>query len=144
MDRPFAAAYSPVMMGHPRNRGRWTGLGATLAAIALFMQVLVPQGFMVGGASDSGPLVICTGHGPLEQAASSSDHGAPANAPKSAGHDICLFAGHLGGLGAAEAPVLQGVVYRWTPETQIASPSLPSVRPLAAPPPPSQAPPTAV
>ena len=58
MDRPFAAAYSPVMMGHPRNRGRWTGLGATLAAIALFMQVLVPQGFMVGGASDSGPLVI--------------------------------------------------------------------------------------
>jgi hypothetical protein len=43
---------------------------AALAFIALVVLVLLPPGYMVGGADKSGPvrIVICTGHGPVEAA----------------------------------------------------------------------------
>jgi hypothetical protein len=119
----------------PAGGGR--GWFIALAALALIVQVLAPPGFMVA-ASPAGPaLVICTGHGPLVL---SDQHHHPAKAPK--GSDApCAFAGH----GAATAPPPPPVALpvAFAPVLQAAKPAfdLAPGRGLAAPPPPSHAPP---
>jgi hypothetical protein len=124
-----------------RGWRKW-GLGrrwlTTLAALALAMQVLVPQGFMLGADAGAPGLVICTGHGPL---LSLGDHGKPAKAPK-ASDAYCAIAALGGG---APPPVLTlppGPAFT-TQAPALARPlvSAPG-RGLAAPPPPAQAPPT--
>jgi hypothetical protein len=81
--------------------GLWRHVCMTLAAFAVLMKVLIPQGFMLSGADDAQPfqLVICTSQGPMViedgKVAAFQDQKAPA-APA---HDqSCGFAGH--GLGA--------------------------------------------
>jgi hypothetical protein len=111
-----------------------------LALLALCLQILIPSGFMVA-SSDTGPaLVICTGHGPLTL----DDHGQPGKAPSSKADMPCLFAGH-GTTAAAPS------VARISPPTAIVvarvAQAIRWVRPghgLAAPPPPSHAPPPAL
>lgn len=129
------------MTGVRRNRGVWGGLGAALAALALFVQVLVPQGFMasreVGGAL---PLVICTGHGPLLAA---SDFGAPAKAPKTSTHGNCLFTGHGPAVSPTRALTIAAIACGFVSAPSRGFYSTPTPG-LAAPPPPSQAPPTEV
>jgi copper(I)-binding protein len=73
-----------------------------LAALALMIQVLVPQGYMVSGAASAPGLVICTGHGPL--VVHSGDPRHPAKAPKSSDAP-CGFAAH-GASASAPATIL--------------------------------------
>jgi hypothetical protein len=109
-----------------------------LAALALMVQVLVPQGFMVSGDAAAPGLVICTGHGALLGLA---DHGKPAKAPKSSQGATCPFSAH----GATTAPPASfpvsvapfDVATLVVPRAFAVAPG----RRLAAPPPPSQAPP---
>jgi hypothetical protein len=92
-------------------------------------------------ARDAGvpAIVICTGHGPLF--APADDHGAPAKAPKGKGGSVCAFAGH-GGTPTA-TPLLALTPVRFDQAARVASGRPPTTpgQGLAAPPPPSQAPP---
>jgi hypothetical protein len=103
---------------------------------------MVPPGFMAGGGKTPG-LVICTGQGPLLLTASGLQK-APKTprSPKAAPDGPCAFAGH----GAASAPALALAPAAPTAVAHIDVVETPSDlvpgRGLAAPPPPSQAPPT--
>ncbi len=124
--------------GLPRRNG-WRGALLALAALALFVKIVVPAGFMVAAPQAAGgvPLVICTGHGPLE---SPADHD-KGGLSKSRSDAPCAFAGHA----APPTPAL-GVAVPASTFTAYARPvgdisDLIPGRGLAAPPPPSQGPP---
>ncbi len=125
------------MSGARDRRDDRTGL-AVLAMLALLLQLAVPQGFMVASDGGRAAIVICTGHGPL--LAPTRDHGAPAKAPKPGA--TCAFAGHGGT--PTPAPMLALTAVSFTPLAPLDPPRLSTTpgRGLAAPPPPSQAPPT--
>jgi hypothetical protein len=114
-------------------------VAACLAALALFLLVAVPPGVMVE-PSDGGPrIVVCTGHGPL--LVGSPESSKPGKAPKQPQSGVCAFAGH-GGSGAipsvfAPTPACFARVAR----AAITERDLAPGRGLAAPPPPSHAPP---
>jgi hypothetical protein len=113
---------------------------AVLAMLALFLQLAAPQGFMLARDAGRPTIVICTGHGPL--LAPVDDHGVPAKAPKSKPGAMCAFAGHGGAPTPTPVPVLAAI--RFAPLTTLAPSTLSATpgRGLAAPPPPSQGPPT--
>jgi hypothetical protein len=126
------------MVGWRLNR-MGEGLAACLAIAALFLQCLVPPGFMVGQTAGGPAIVVCTGHGPLQIKSETS--GKPGKPSKSADLGICVFAGHGG---VAPTPVLSiplSTRLAVAAEPAVASPDLLPGRGLAAPPPPSQAPP---
>jgi len=126
-------------MGWTRNKADKRAGFAVLAMLAFFLQLAVPQGFMLARAGGQPAIVICTGHGPLLAAA--DDHGVPAKAPKPRPDGTCAFAGH--GATPTEAPLLTLAAVRFEPLAAPAAPE-PSTAPgrgLAAPPPPSQGPP---
>jgi hypothetical protein len=105
-----------------------------LALLAVWVQALIPAGYMVGSGPSPG-LVICTGHGPL------ASHDQPGGAPTSNHDGACVFAGH----GLAVSPQLASVlpaasVIEHAPAIVRAVPQSPG-RGLAAPPPPSHGPP---
>ena len=89
--------------------------GALLAFLAVFLNVLIPQGTMAARQGDAVAIVICTGHGPLIA------RGRDTPDKKGAAHHdgVCAFAGH----GLADAPPMS------------------AVNAVAAPPPPSRGPP---
>ncbi|WP_158915410.1 hypothetical protein [Caulobacter sp. S45] len=122
-----------------KAQGVWRGGLIALALIALFVRVIAPPGFMVSGAERAGafPLVICTGQGPLTLWTGKDK--APA---RSHNDSACAFAGHTA---APPPPPLNArlparVALSAEPGKRIAylAPGLG----LAAPPPPSHAPPT--
>jgi hypothetical protein len=112
------------------------GLGAALAMLALVLQICVPGGFMVSRDAGAPALVVCTGHGPLTL---TDDHGQPGKAP--ADHGVCAFAGH--GAAAVTAPDIAPipVAYTFSAPASLQTARQSPGRGLAAPPPPSQAPP---
>ena len=107
---------------------------AVLALVALFVQALIPPGFMLAPVPGAAPaMVICTGHGPL-RLADAGDHRLPPQKQKAAG--VCAFAGH------GAAPILPApqppIAIHWTAAAPAAVRDRPSVfigRGLAAPPP---------
>lgn len=109
-----------------------------LACLALLLQILAPPGFMVSSDPAVRGLVVCTGHGPLIV---SPPPGKPANAPKSSSPGLCVFAAH----GASTPPPLATLISTsgLSPDRTIPAAvfDLATDRGLAAPPPPSQAPP---
>ncbi len=115
-------------------------IAACLAMLALFLQVAVPPGFMVG-RTDSGPaIVICTGHGPLQ--IGQDGPGKPGKPSKATQAGACVFAGHGGfapppGLANPASRRIARIV-----ETAVSELDLLPGRGLAAPPPPSQGPPS--
>jgi hypothetical protein len=114
-----------------------------LAILALAVQVIVPPGYMVGGAVD-GParVVICTGHGPVDAAIDLGSPKAPARGKASP--MSCVFAGHAAG--ASLAPLTPAVAVPWARFTSADGPSVSRVfvgRGLAAPPP-ARAPPASL
>ena len=111
-----------------------------LAALALVMQVLIPQGFMVGHSAAGPELVICTGHGPLVVATKHP----PAKAPNSRADAPCALSAHgaaapppqpAGAIAVAFAPARQPaiVAFDLTPGRGLATPPPPSRGPPAAP-----------
>ncbi|HXQ12957.1 MAG TPA: hypothetical protein VN805_18350 [Caulobacteraceae bacterium] len=113
---------------------------SALALIALIFQLAVPPGFMVASAAAGPAIVICTGHGPF--LAQVDPRGAPAPAPKGKPAPMCPFAGH-GATPVASAPL--GVAPVRFESFAAPAARFSAVTPghgLAAPPPPSQAPPT--
>lgn len=123
-----------------RSRGETRRALLALAFVALAFKVLVPPGFMV--AQDPAgrflSIVICTGHGPLTIP---SPHGSKAPPVRPKSDTPCAFAGQSvspppADLTVGSAPIAVPAIVSDRP--------VPSVRPgrgLAAPPPPSQAPP---
>jgi hypothetical protein len=126
-------------MGWLRDKADDRAGFAVLAMLAFLLQLAVPQGFMLAQTGGQPVIVICTGHGPL--LAPIDDRGLPAKAPKPKPGAICAFAGHGGT--PTPAPILALAAIRFEPAVAIAQPSLSTApgRGLAAPPPPSQAPP---
>ncbi|MBC6983277.1 hypothetical protein H8B08_16145 [Caulobacter sp. 17J80-11] len=117
----------------------------TLAAVAIALKVLVPPGFMLAtdARSDVVPIVLCTAYGAkvvhidADQAPpSDDDHGGKTP------HDAaCAFTGHAA---SPLTPVAAPFAYAGValPAHRFDAPSAPAPgRGLAAPPPPSQAPP---
>jgi hypothetical protein len=119
----------------------------TLAAFALALRVMIPAGFMAAPTADAGlGLVLCTGHGPLTlPAGDAPDPGKNTPAGK-AGHDTpCVFAGHGAGAPAPDLqPVATVVLAPAADPAPAAFEALSPGRGLAAPPPPSRGPPTAL
>ncbi len=110
---------------------------ALLAMLALFLQLAVPQGFMVASDHGQPAIVICTGHGPL--LAQVDEHGVPIKAPKPG--SVCAFAGH-GGTPIAtpqQAPI--AVRFESIAAAEQTRAAFVVGQGLAAPPPPSQGPP---
>ncbi len=133
--------YSTVMAGVA-----WTGVrrGAAIfaAVLALAVNVLVPAGFMTGGGSSG--LVLCTGHGPVLVAADLQDQfqSSVSHGSKSKADGPCAFVGHGAAPSLATAPTLFGEATVWSPAAEPAHENLAVGVRLAAPPPPSQAPPS--
>ncbi|HEX4179213.1 MAG TPA: hypothetical protein VHY32_00330 [Caulobacteraceae bacterium] len=109
-----------------------------LALLALVVKVAVPTGFMVAapGSGAGFPLVICTGHGPVvtHRADDKGENKAKPDAP-------CAFAGQSIALQTALAAPIGGAVYWRVIAPDHRGVGLAPGRGLAAPPPPSQAPP---
>ncbi|MFN3520830.1 MAG: hypothetical protein ACK4YQ_01170 [Phenylobacterium sp.] len=131
------------------HRGELRRTGLVLVALALFMRVLIPAGYMAS-ASPGGPaLVICTGEGPLQVSvdpaqaafeASLGHDGKPAGPEPKSDHP-CAFAGAAAPLTApslAEAPAPLPAYP--APATVHAVHQRPGLG-LAAPPPPTTGPP---
>ncbi len=129
---------------NPMRRGlrpfAFRGALLALAVVALLFRIAAPPGTMVADTGHGAALVICTGHGPM------TGMDAPAKAPASKTHTdgSCEFAAHA--VHALTAAPLELVGYTaWTP---VARPQ-PIVFAttgfgLAAPPPPSHAPPSSL
>jgi hypothetical protein len=116
------------------------GMAAFAAILLLAVQLAIPPGFMVARGADGPALVICTGHGPIMTHAQES--GLPGKAPHSKSSPACPFAGHGGA-----APLAPPVFIPTTTSSAAVDGAhaigvdLTPGRGLAAPPPPSQAPP---
>jgi hypothetical protein len=108
-----------------------------LALLALWMQVLVPAGFMVSTTGGDPSLVICTGHGAVDL----SDRGHSGKAPQSKADAPCVFAGH--GLGAAtpERVRIASPAYAFAAPLAVTAEQVSPGNGLAAPPPPARGPP---
>jgi hypothetical protein len=109
-----------------------------LAVFALAFRIVAPPGTMVADTGHGAALVACTGHGPMS--AMSSSKTTPASKAHSDGS--CEFAAHAAHVLATPPLELVGSTH-WTP-TRLPEPiGLATLgRGLAAPPPPSQAPPS--
>jgi hypothetical protein len=114
-------------------------LFAALAMLALAVNLLVPPGYMVAGAR----VILCTGYGPV--AVTFDADGMPHKAPVDSRSDhqpLCGFAGHLAPLVpllAAPAVLVRFAVAQ-LPLAALSAGLAPG-RGMAAPPPPSHAPP---
>jgi hypothetical protein len=108
-----------------------------LAALALALQVAVPQGFMLGAGQGASGLVICTGHGPLFSAGVPDR---PAKAPKQTS-GLCAFAVHAAAGGPSSLALISGPRIEAARAEPIVFVAAAPGRGLAAPPPPSRGPP---
>jgi hypothetical protein len=121
------------------RRGSNWGAIVALAFLALFTRIAVPPGFMPKPGDGPG-LIVCTGHGPATVRIGL--YGPPSRAPTHKTDPPCAFAPS----GATSAPAL---IAASLPARRLASiqarpitrSDLAPGRGLAAPPPPSQAPP---
>ena len=123
-----------------QRRAGWRGVFLTLALLALAMKVAAPPGFMFAPTSPGSPftLMICTGHGPL--ILGTSHHKGGASQSKS--EAPCAFAGHAAPPTPAFGPEIAVAAYAHAIQPTAIRFDLVPGRGLAAPPPPSQGPPT--
>ena len=122
------------------RQGGWRGVFMTLAILALALKILVPQGFMVADRGALFPLVICTGHGPMLVLPEGHD---PSKTPEKKSDAPCAFAGSV----TPPTPSLVAAIAEpyALPALRIAAIRSNDTAPgrgLAAPPPPSHAPPS--
>lgn len=133
---------------------RWRAVCQILALIALSVSIVVPSGFMAA-RENGGPLriVMCSGYGPVSVAAPpelaerlAANHHQQNDDDRHKDHATpCPFAGHTGPL---SAPVDYAISQQATHSGPVlATEPLKGLEPgrgMAAPPPPSQAPPAAL
>jgi hypothetical protein len=113
---------------------------AVLALLAVALKVITPPGFMIAQTSGGFPLVICTGHGPLDLSGKSD----PIHGKKSTHDAPCAFSGHAATSPPASCVVSAAVDLVYLAPAIDRRGDLVPGRGLAAPPPPSQGPPTSV
>jgi hypothetical protein len=133
------------MTGAWRSGAVRRGVALTLILLALVLKVVVPPGFMVADPGASFPITICTGHGPL--VLDPGDTRAP-NAPthnKGPTHKMDTPCTGAGNITPPAPPLVAGLA---EPYVGVAQPpgagpnfAVAPGRGLAAPPPPSHAPP---
>jgi hypothetical protein len=130
------------MIGVPKTVGARRSIALMLTALALALKVAVPPGYMIAAPGAPFLITICTGHGPLVLDAGDL------RAPKPPPHKMdapCTGAGNV----APISPPLAGALaqpYAWA-ETALGACAERCVAPglgLAAPPPPSHAPPALI
>jgi hypothetical protein len=131
-------------MSRPNQPERfWSSVAQTLAALALFVMVLVPQGTMLARSGDQVFITICSGHGPMTVQAPDDLGGKKTPADKKAPDAPCPFAGHAPSVPVPTAERLPAPL----PSPIFDAASNPASKPapgrgLVAPPPPSRGPPT--
>jgi len=115
-------------------------LGLIFAIAALLVQTLVPAGYMASTSRTGPALVICTGHGALDLTPRGAGGDHKSHKPGDA--SVCAFAAH-GLTNSPPAPVIV-MASRYAAPLQLAASARAQSpgRGLAAPPPPSQGPPT--
>jgi hypothetical protein len=113
---------------------------ALLATLAFLVQLAAPQGFMLASANGAPSIVICTGHGPL--LAPGDDHGLPDKGRTQTG--ACAFAGHGGAPTTPPLLAFAPVRFEHAAAAAVSGSAVAPGRGLAAPPPPSQAPPALI
>ena len=107
--------------------------------LALFLQWLAPPGYMMARQGGQATIVICTGHEPAHALGDLSGH--PAKRSNTKPDAPCVFAGHGVGVPTPIAVLIASPLARATlPPTSARRDLIPG-RGLAAPPPPSHAPP---
>ena len=111
-----------------------------LALLALFLQSLAPPGYMLAREDGRAIIAICTGHGAAYSTADNAGH--PAKQPQSKHDAPCAFAGHGVAASPPLAALIPGRIAAPTATLSLARFDLAPGRGLAAPPPPSQGPPT--
>ena len=128
------------MVGGLHRRAGLRAAFLTLAFLALLVKVAVPSGFMVAapGSGPGFPLVICTGHGEVTKTTSDRKGGES----KSRSDAPCAFAGHAAPPTPAAAPEIASASFAHAAAPPAIRFDLVPGRGLAAPPPPSQGPPT--
>ena len=124
-------------MRRARQVSAFQGFLLALAVVALAFRIAAPPGTMVTETGHGAALVICTGHGPIS-AVTPSDKAPASKARSDAGCEFAAHAAH-----ALAAPQLARVGGRaWSPAGLSQPAVLATVGAgLAAPPPPSHAPP---
>lgn len=124
----------------------WTRVAVAVAMLALAVRVLVPAGYMPGGAGQP-PLVLCTGQGAqIVLAAGGEHHGAPSDdhSGQGAAHHPCAFASAAHVFAAPDlAPAVLSAWSAQAPDLRAARIVSPG-RGLAAPPPPATGPPLSI
>jgi len=139
--RHFKALLYGKTVGANCNPLRRLRLGlAVLAAIALALKVMIPPGVMIAENRGGFPLVICTGHGPLDLSGDAN----PSHGKKSTTDAPCAFSGHAATTPPASFVVSDAVGLVYLPPAIDRRGDLAPGRGLAAPPPPSQGPPPSV
>lgn len=119
------------------------GVAQTLVVLALLFQVVLPQGLMVSNEGGRAVIVICTGHGEVQIQAPDGPHDKKAPA-KNTNQGPCAFAGHAP---PVPVPVFTPLAAPKPAFAPVATPRLVTLTPgrgLAAPPPPSQGPPSSL
>jgi hypothetical protein len=128
------------MLGRWRAEGGLRRWAVGLALLALALQGLTAPGFMVARQDGRATIAICTGHGAAQSIVDLNGH--PAKPAQSKPDAPCAFAGH----GVVTAPpiaaLLASPIAAASPPPIVARFDLAPGRGLAAPPPPSQGPPT--
>lgn len=134
------------MLAQMRDRTGWRRALVVLSALALAMKILIPQGFMPG-TSLAAPIVMCGGQGPMPMAMpmagmAHEDSSNDGKAPHGGMDRHCDFAS----VGTpALAASLDGADDALTAMTiapvALPAPTIAPGRGMAAPPPPSHAPP---
>ena len=122
-------------MSFGRNRNRLQ-VGIAIVMMAFLVRALVPVGYMIAATVGPG-LVICTGHGPADL----TDGANHPDQPSQNSDTVCAFSGvHL--TTPLDAPPRLAARVAWVRQISPAyAHDLAPGRGLAAPPPPSQAPP---
>jgi hypothetical protein len=119
------------------------GAAILSAVLALALNVLVPPGFMANSQGSPG-LVLCTGHGPVQIASDLAGLNKASGSHDSKPHTDgpCAFTGHGAAPPLAVSPLLASGTATWLADIEPARQSFAVAPPLAAPPPPSHAPPS--
>lgn len=134
------------MSAFMRSRSGWRHILAALAVLALMLKLLVPAGFMPG-TSLSQPIMLCPDQGTMpimamDQVGDHIGHRDPAKSHHGDGEHPCPFAGVAAAATVADivTPVLTPAFDSSLQLTAAPRAVVPG-RGLAAPPPPSHAPP---